>query len=165
MKEGGLMPTVHLAKVLYVSGCLGSLQRSSDVLLQQYNFPYKYEERDCLISDYSDRMISREFERMTALIKEFTGSGDQRLPQWAMGAMPEKVMEFLKNAFQREVPNKPGVPIWTGFRVMGHVNVGNGYNLCTFELFGKHVESKTTVYSGEDAPNIIRSRSQCVYMP
>ena len=45
---------------------------------------------------------------------------------------------------------------WSGVRVTGSVNRSNGYPVFCIELFAKHPDSDTKVYSGQAAPNVLK---------
>lgn len=44
---------------------------------------------------------------------------------------------------------------WSGYRVLGTVNRGNGYPVWTLEIFAKGPDSDTEVYTGQVAPNVL----------
>jgi hypothetical protein len=42
--------------------------------------------------------------------------------------------------------------------LLGSVNHGSGYPVWSLQLFAKHPDSKTVVYTGEKAPNVRSSK-------
>lgn len=92
----------------YSPGCLGSLSLASNVLLAQHQFPFKYSHHDAMVSADSDRCISWDRDRVTAIIKEYTGTGDQGLPDWCRHQPPCRILAFLKEVFNRPRPDPGG---------------------------------------------------------
>lgn len=58
-------------------------------------------------------------------------------------------MSFVKDILKAD----PEVD-WTGFRITGTVNRSSGYTVFTIEVFAKHPDSSTKVYSNSTAPNV-----------
>ena len=143
-------------------GDLGSLGNGAYVLQRQHNYPDTYDDRDVVWTVDHDRV---DFSLARRCYEKHMKTGDMGLGRWAQTASKEKVIAFLADMMQEPKPRvpKPGVlPIeyidadfdWTGFRVMGTVNRSNGYVVWSLQLFAKHPESDTKVYSGSHAPNV-----------
>jgi hypothetical protein len=120
------------------------------MLMVQHQFPNTYDEtRDALTGADSDRISGWDYEHARRCCKEHTNSGDQGIGYWAQRQPPEKVLVFLKDLLKAD-PAKE----WTGFRVLGTVHRSNGFVVWSLELFAKHPETDTPVYSGSCAPNV-----------
>jgi len=134
----------------YAPCCLGSLDRTAYMLLRQYCFPDIFNNQldRHMIAD-SDRIFSWDYDHARRCFKQYTGTGELGLESWIRSVSDEKAMEFLKDILKADVRVQ-----WTGYRVMGSVHQGNGYPVWTLELFAKHPDSGTEVYSGENAPNV-----------
>jgi hypothetical protein len=131
---------------------LGSLGSAEGMLIRQHNFPDTYDSgRDKLASVDHDRLLGWDYQRAMECFRRHTGTGDVGLGTWARRAWPDKVLAFLVDACGGYVSTDVS---WTGFRVLGTVNRSNGYAVWTLELFAKHPQSKTRVYSSESAPNV-----------
>lgn len=144
---------MHIRKVLtanfYRGGAMGSLGDASHMLLRQFQFPDTYSSMDSLTSGDSDRLFQQEYEHATRCFKEHTGWGELGFEMWLRRAFDEDVVKFLTDILKAD----PLVQ-WTGYRVMGSVHRGNGHAIFHLELFAKHPESHTEVYTGSNAPNV-----------
>lgn len=133
----------------YQYGRLGSLGDASYMLLRQYRFPDTYSEKDELIVRDHDRCMDQDYEHARRCFKEHTGTGECGLQAWLERATDEQVIKFLEDILK--VDRNIG---WTGYRITGTVNRGNGFPVWSLSLFAKHPQSDTKVYTGEDAPNV-----------
>ena len=150
--EGGILMTathVVFQAEPYQYGEMGSLGKASYMLLRQFQFPNEYEEKDTLISADHDRCLMWDYAHVCECFKKHMNTGEMGLGHWINSAFDEKVIDFLKDILKADTE-----VVWTGYRVMGTVNRSNGYPVYTLELFAKHAESKTTVYTGANAPNV-----------
>ncbi len=75
---------------------------------------------------------------------------------WAQKATPEEILAFLKEVTQPCLLETQQTLLWTGFRIMVSVHQGNGFPVYTLELFAKHADTSTQVYSEANAPNVLR---------
>ena len=135
----------------YQAWRLGSMGDAERMLIQQSEFPDTYDERDRLITVDHDRLLDKDYTAICETFKRHTGHGEQELLQWLHEDPSHgKVVAFIKDVLGTD----PTIP-WTGYRIMGGVHRGNGCNVWTFELFAKHPDSQTAVYTGNDAPNVL----------
>lgn len=136
---------------------LYSLGDAQGMLLRQYRFPDTYDARDTFWAADHDRLdftyACRCFQR------HLDGQGPGAFRGWLRrkSTTPEEVFALLKDLLQ-----PPAEVVWTGFRVLGSVHLGNGETIYTMALFAKHPDSGTKVYSGERAPNVRRKQQQYV---
>ena len=119
------------------------------MLLRQENFPHTYENKDIVLMVDHDRLLDHNSRRVSTCFQKHTGIGECGLEDWIRRASTEACINFLKDVLEADASRN-----WTGFRVLGSVHRGNGYPVWTLCLFAKHPESKTEVYSGQDAPNV-----------
>lgn len=132
---------------------MGSFDKTSYMLIRQYQFPdVYYRDMDILLSADDDRCFMWDYKYTRRCFTEHLGTGEGALERWAMSATLEKIMAFLKDILKADEATN-----WTGFRIMGTVNRANGFPVWTFQLFAKHPETDTKVYSGLDAPNVEKS--------
>ena len=129
----------------YRPGALGSTSRTQYMLIRQHKFPDTFMSNEAMETADSDRMETWGPEYRTAIQEHVK----MRLEQWLVSASPEAIMEFIIDAMKAR-----GKAEWTGFRVLGSVHLGNGYEVFSYALFAKDPESKTQVYSGYLAPNV-----------
>lgn len=139
---------VYTAKA-YRPHSLGSLDRTSYMYLRQFQFPDTYDGRDKHATADSDRCFMWDHEHARRCFQQHTGTGELGFESWVNRATDKRIMAFLLDILKADSGVK-----WTGFRVMGSVHRGNGYPVWTLELFAKHPDSDTPVYSDEDAPNV-----------
>ena len=146
--------SVHRATP-YVPMNMGSFGKANYMLFRQHKFPHTYMlNLDQVTAADSDRCRMWDFEHARAADarrKERYGKS-VGFHQWIQNASIEQVMAFLKDILKVE-KNHPGVK-WTGFRICGTVNRATGYPVYHYNLFAKHPETKTKVYSGANAPNV-----------
>ena len=141
--------TVYSAEP-YRDGEMGSFGNASYMLLRQFQFPHVYTKNDNLITADHDRCMSQDYEHSSRCFQEHTGTGELGLQSWLNIATNEQVFAFLKDILKAE----PLVQ-WTGYRIMGGVHRGSGYPVWTLQLFAKHTDSQTEVYSDASAPNVL----------
>lgn len=135
-------------------GEMGSLGRASYMLIRQSNFPDTYSDSDLHVMVDHDRIQSEDCTRSNDCFTRHTGIGPLNFEYWVKRASPEDVINFLVDYMKPDQSVK-----WTGFRVMGGVHRGNGYPVWTLELFYKHPESQTKVYSEmKNVPNVAPSK-------
>lgn len=136
-----------------LTGDMGSLGQASNKLIQQFNFPFRYEEDEQLIQADHDRMFEWDYTHTTETFKRHMATGSMGLPCWVQQhATDDQVLELLKDLFKVN-ETYPDIE-WTGFRITGTVNRSNGNPVYSLWLFAKRKGSKTKVYSGDNAPNV-----------
>ena len=135
----------------YRWGGLGSTGSARYMLLRQHNFPDTYSQEDKYHHVDHDRLMSWEetSKAFYAACQTHMKTGDLGIGQFALNATPEQIMEFMLDAMSADRAVK-----WTGFRILGTVNRSNGGQIFSLELFAKHPNSNTKVYSDENAPNV-----------
>jgi hypothetical protein len=133
---------------------MGSFGKARYMLLRQFNFPHKADsDKDILWDADHDRCFQWDYEHARRCFEEHTGKGDMAFEHWVRNAKAEEVFAFLRDILKAPDEEKDGTPIeWTGFRVMGTVNVSNGYPVWSLQLFANRTGVKT--YSDENAPNV-----------
>ena len=130
----------------------GSLGRASGMLIRQHNFPHQYDSQlDKITSADHDRCFQWDHAHARRCFTEHTGTGELNLERWVTSQPPDKVIAFLSDILKADAG---AFRAWTGFRVLLTVNRSNGFPVYTLELFAKHPDSHTQVYSGENAPNV-----------
>ena len=133
---------------MYRYGAMGSFGDASDMLLRQFQFPYEYDERDSMVGAYDDRIRQQKYEHYQECFQKHIPA-DSSFERWLRSASNIQVVSFLKDVLEADVSVE-----WTGYRVTGTVDKSNGYPVYYFELFGKHPETDTKVYSDFMAPNV-----------
>lgn len=137
-----------------LTGDLGSLGRASNKLIRQFNFPDTYDPtRDKIRGEDHDRLLSWDLSVTRAILKEHTGTYEMGIGNWIRNATAEAALAFCVALLRAD----PAVQ-WAGFRVMGTVHRGNGFVVWTIEIFAKHPETTTKVYTGSHAPNVRSSK-------
>ncbi|MBI5654717.1 hypothetical protein HZC53_03640 [Candidatus Uhrbacteria bacterium] len=149
---------------------IGSLGNASLMFIRQFQFPDTYDPLDGYVGVDHDHVMSEGRNRCIECLMRHTGFGELGLGDWARRTRDAdekfyvvsdvKIIAFLKDFLQAE----PGTN-WTGYRITQTVNRGNGAPVWTLEIFAKHPDSKTKVYTGQDAPNVERPRSRRMYQP
>jgi len=134
---------------------LRALGSAVNMYVRQFQFPYEYDERDAWLAADIDRLSVLDRRRVMACIERQTGNVDATLADWVRRAYDNKIMYFLTELLQADA----GVA-WTGYRVLGTVQRVTRRLAWTVELFAKHPESATRVYTGPDAPNVEPSPPQ-----
>ncbi len=135
---------------------MGSLGNASYMLIRQHQFPDKYDERrDVHVHADHDHIIQQGYERAQACFKKHLKTGEGGLAEWVRRRSPEEVIAFINEFLTPHFGDRAKAAVWTGFRVSGTVHRGNGFPVWSIELFAKHPETKTKVYDGENAPNVL----------
>lgn len=133
-------------------GAMGSFGDASYMLIRQHQFPHEYDpDLDKITGRDHDRIMQQDYEHGNRCFEEHTNTGDGGLQWWAEEATPEQIFAFLKDILKADEDVE-----WTGFRILGTVNRGNGYPVYTLQLFAKHPDSQTKVFDTENAPHLIR---------
>lgn len=134
----------------YQYGQLRSLGTAAYMLIRQFQFPNEYDDKlDQRIEADSDRCLMIDYENTSRCFNEHTGAGGGGLESWLQTAKDADVIVFLTDILKADKTIN-----WTGYRVLGTVDRSNGYVVWSFELFAKHPESATEVYTGCKAPNV-----------
>ena len=147
------MPKVLRAQP-YRSDAMWSLGDAVYMFIRQFQFPNEYSQEDKITSADSDRLIQQDIKHASDCFKKHTGSGELNSKNWFLSAFDEGIMNFLKEILKADSSIQ-----WTGYRILGSVHQGNGFPVWTLELFAKHPSSKTKVYTGSDAPNVMIRKS------
>jgi hypothetical protein len=129
---------------------MGSHGKASSMFIRQFNFPDTYnDELDSYESNDHDLIMRTDSEHSYECFKRHTHSTELLFETWALKAYDQKIIIFLKDIMRADSAIN-----WTGYRIRGTVNVDNGFPVWTLELFAKHPNSDTVVYTGEKAPNV-----------
>lgn len=145
---------VFTAEAFY-PGAMGSLGDASGMLLRQYKFPDTYAEKDTIAGADHDRIISWDRDHWDACIEKYRKIiGERSLDYWAQYGKPKDILAFLSDIFSSKSMSDYKDITWTGFRILGTVNRSSGYPVYTLQLFAKHKDTKTKVYSTPMAPNV-----------
>ena len=131
---------------------MGSFGDAMYMILGQYRFPLHYDpERETVQVVDSDRVgplhLSECYARHLKPLDEERSLGalHQAIPQ-----LPGPVLV----AYAVDVVKADPKRTWTGARVLGSVNRGNGYPVYSFEVFARDPEGDTQVFSGRTASNV-----------
>ncbi len=146
----------------YNSGEMHSLGRAEHMLIRQVKFPDTLDKRDYHTGQDHDRLRANAYGRFQEIVLRHTGSGDAAIGSWARD--PKTTQKALL-AFCVEVLTANPEVKWTGCRIMGTINRANGNTVFTIEVFAKHPDSTTQVYSDEDAPNVHQPRKPYIGLP
>ena len=121
----------------YRPGAMGSCGDARYMLLAQHQFPVNeyHDTLDILIQADHDRCLNWDWAHATHAIKKHTGSGEIHIGQWCRASAPEDVIAFLKDILKADKYH-PGVK-WTGYRILGTVNLSNGFSVFTLQLFAR----------------------------
>lgn len=134
-------------------GDMSSLGNATYKLFRQHNFPYKYDDEvDTLTGWDHDRCFQNDYEHARAACSRHLKIGEMFIPQFVENSDPDKVIAFFVDILKAK--KNYSDTKWTGFRLMGTINVSNGFPVYTMELFAKGKDSKTKVYSDSYAPNV-----------
>ena len=127
---------------LFING-YGLSYDVQDMLLRQFNFPFKYDSEDFIFDFWDDRIDGIKWEK--AFKKHFGSEGINTT--WD-NQPAEKIMGFLEEIAEHKL---------TGFRIVRYTNVSSGYPTLRFDVFEK--SSKTpnqrTFSSNQNADNLI----------
>ena len=149
------MPGVFKAEP-YRYGAMASDGNAQGMFIRQHCFPDTYDHRDILTGADHDRCVQWDYTHAMGACQRHMNTGDMGIGGWVEKADPEAVFAFFRDILKTD-EHYPGVQ-WTGFRLIGWVNRSNGAPVFHMELFAKHPESETVVYSDADAPNVKRGR-------
>ena len=134
---------------------LGSFGKARCMLLRQFNFPLKYENAlDVMSGSYDDRLFDQDNEHAKSCYKKYMNKdGRCLIPyDWIRNSSDELIMDFLKEIMKVD-EFKKGVK-WTGYRITISIRTDDGCPYYLFELFAKHKDTETEVYSEQFAPNV-----------
>lgn len=127
----------------YKSNNMGSMGNANEMLIVQNNFPLSHYDTEEIVSRGLDRMEQNHSEKCLKKYHFEEIYIDSQLRR----EDPTKILAFITEILKEE-PGK-----WTGYRVLGTVG-GNGHPYYCFQLFAKHPDTDTEVYSGDIAPNV-----------
>jgi hypothetical protein len=130
---------------------MGSFGKASYMILTQYNFPFNYDDDlDKIISADDDRIFSWDYSYARKVYNKYLKTGELHLREWCTTNKPEKVLAFCKEILKADTSID-----WNGYRILYTVNRSNGYPVFSIQLFYKHPDSDTKVYSKiYDVPNV-----------
>lgn len=131
----------------------GSLGKASMMLFRQYRFPDTYDRLDALYTVDHDIVMKYSYEHDEMCFKKHLHTGEMGLMDWFLKASDTGIMAFIKEYTDVEKHIE-----WSGYRVTMTVHRGNGAPVWTLELFAKHPDSDTAIYTGPTAPNVGRPR-------
>lgn len=131
----------------YQLGQMGTFGKAKEMLLKQYQFPAFFEQhKDEIASDYLDRIQVQYPEDSKKCLKKFGLEGGQI--EVKLRIMEDNnILDFLCEIMKVEREK------YTGYRIIGDVG-DNGRDYYCFQLFYKHPDTDTEVFSGEHAPNV-----------
>ena len=127
---------------------MSSMGKASGMLIRQYQFPFVFEDnKDKMIVNYLDRLQQHDEDHIKKCFKKYGASA------WTISNKFEsmKVEELFMLLCEL---NKQDKTDWTGFRILGTVG-SNGHPYYCLQLFYKHPESATLLYSENDSPNVL----------
>lgn len=131
----------------YVSSNIGAFGTAKNMLIVQYNFPFEYDpNKDKIVSEYFDRMIMLDHGHVSRCLAKYDFS-QLNLERRLRKSPAEVVFNFICELMKEESSE------CTGFRVVG-TSGNNGHLYLSFEIFKKGKDSKTKLYSGDNAPNV-----------
>ncbi len=126
---------------------MSSLGNAKYMLVKQFKFPLTFDqEKDQFNTAYLDRIQSWWPKDTEVCLKKFN------LPQMGLehqirNMEDNKILDFLCEIMKAEREK------YTGYRILCGVG-GSGYPYYSFQLFSKHPDTDTEVFSGEHAPNV-----------
>ena len=125
---------------------------ANKMLIRQHHFPDSYHPEELYLIQDHDYCVAVDYEHVSKCFLEFTGGGDRELEHWTRNiATDDMVFDFLITLLYGDECEIE----WTGYRITGTMFKRANPPMWTFELFSKHPDSETEVYSGEDAPNVM----------
>ena len=128
----------------------------NNVLVQQFNFPFTYEaDLDVLIGEDNDTLLKIKPKRTARCFLQHTEYDEKFLRKWLKDCSNEKVIDFIKDLIEADSEIE-----WTGYRILATINPSKGNTYWRFELFSKHPNSSTAVYTGELAPNVLQNKNE-----
>lgn len=147
----------------YHYDAMSSTGNASSMLLRQSNFPNTYDKRDVHTNADHDRCMGWDYKHALAACQKHMHTGDMGIGHWVQNlASHDEVIAFFVDILKAD-EQYPGVK-WTGFRLLGTVNRSNGFPVYTLELFAKHPDTDTEVYTGQDAPNVKMETYDCLHL-
>lgn len=134
--------------VPYEVNWLHSGTRVNNMLLKQYQFPDTYDEKldKVLVVDH-EKVLYQDYSRAQNCFLAHTGGKDVLFHKWLKGRSDSGIISFLIDYMRPS-----DVESWNGYRVLARLI--SGRPAWTFELFSKHPNSSTEVYSDLIAPNV-----------
>ena len=137
------------------SHSLSSTGNAAYMLIRQENFPYAYDQtRDKYTQADHDRVQMQRGDEFRAWCDKWLGCGEMAIPSWAKSV---DAKDFVRAC--AEMLGADEAVTWTGARILGTVNRGNGHSVFSGEVFALGEGSSTKVYSGPNAPNVKQERS------
>lgn len=126
---------------------LSGLGDAKNMLVKQFQFPLIYEYgKDKIHSKYLDRLRQLDLKNTLYCLQKYN------LPQIGLENNlrkmdDQKILDFLCKIMKVERSD------FTGYRILVEV-AGGGFLYYSFQLFSKHPDTDTEVFSGEHAPNV-----------
>lgn len=130
---------------------MGSDGSASCMYIRQSKFPHMYNtaEGDKTFTEYDDSLLRGDYAYNKSVMEEYYPRMKHDKTDWFRKEKISILMEFCEKILKADASIR-----WTGFRILGGVNKGNGYPYHIYQLFSKGENSTTKVYSGENAPNV-----------
>ncbi len=126
---------------------LNSRSIVENALIRQYQFPHQCTGLDTLVCGFHDRLLFRDSGRTRACFMRHTHRDCEFFECWVREASDQEILAFIA-----EVLDQSGE--WTGYRILGSVE--SGKVVWMLELFRKHPQSMTQVFTGPTAPNVLQ---------
>lgn len=135
---------------------MGSFGKAKGMLIKQFQFPFLFEaDKDSISSAYLDRIEGWYPEDAPKCLEKYNLKG-WGLEDKIRNMDDKTILDFLCEIMKVERS------LYTGFRILGTVS-GNGHAHYSFQLFSKHPESTTEVFSGDYAPNVLERETNPVF--
>jgi hypothetical protein len=131
----------------YNCTAMGTFGNASGMLIKQFKFPLTFEsEKDKINVAFLDRIEGWRMEEAQNCLKKY-GLAGHGIHFTIREMSDQKVFDFVCEIMQVERSS------YTGFRILGGVQ-NSGHPWFCFQLFAKHPDTDTQVFSGDDAPNV-----------
>ena len=123
--------------------------KAKNMLIRQSDFPLKMDHKtDKCTSYYLDRALGWDYDHTTSCLKKHLVT-EYNVAERFREMKNEDLFNLLCSI------NKSERNDWTGYRVIAGVG-GSGNPFFCIHLFCKGKNSKTIVYSGDQAPNVLQ---------
>ena len=139
----------------FSSANMGSFGKANGMLIKQFQFPLLFEAgKDSINSAYLDRIEGWYPEDARKCLEKYNLKG-WGLEDRIRNMDDKTILNFLCEIMKVERSS------YTGFRILGTVS-NNGHAHYVFQLFSKHPQSTTEVFSGNCAPNVLKQKNNPV---
>lgn len=98
-----------------------------------------------------DRILQHRGSEAMECFERHTGTGDMGFQGWLKRkeVTDRMVIDFLIKLTELATDVQ-----WTGYRITSTVHQGEGFPIWQIELFAKHPDTSTEVFTGPHAPNV-----------